>query len=205
MKLIIKEYLASLRERDELDAILPDLLSQMGLEVFIRPSRGHKEYGVDVAAAGKLEDDIERVYLFSVKSGNLDDRDWDGDSNQALRQSLNAIRDVFIPVHMPIEHSGKPIVICPCYGGELKRSISANVAQYEKSNTTKNISYSRWDGEKLSNYIENYFLKEDFLPKEFQGLLRKSLALLDEPESSYNFFSQLIPLILTRNEKPYMV
>lgn len=31
MKLILKDYLASLKERNELDALLPTLLSQMGL------------------------------------------------------------------------------------------------------------------------------------------------------------------------------
>ena len=37
MKLMIRQYLASLKERGELDALLPDLLSQMGLEVFLKP------------------------------------------------------------------------------------------------------------------------------------------------------------------------
>jgi hypothetical protein len=69
MKLIIKEYLASLKEREELDAILPDLLSQMGLNVFSRPTRGTRQSGVDVAAA--INDGIEKVYLFSIKSGDL--------------------------------------------------------------------------------------------------------------------------------------
>jgi hypothetical protein len=202
MRLILKEYLSSLRERNELDAILQDLLSQMGLDVFIRPSPGHKEFGVDIAAVGAVKDDIERVYLFSVKAGDLDGRDWDGDSNQALRQSLNEIKDVFIPTFMPSEHEGKPIVICSCYGGDLKRSISANVSQYEKQNTSENISYSRWDGEKLSSLIEQHFLREDLLPKEFRGLLRKSLALLDEPESSYHFFKELVSLIFSKKAKP---
>lgn len=31
MKLILKEYLRSLKERNELDALLPDLLTEMGM------------------------------------------------------------------------------------------------------------------------------------------------------------------------------
>lgn len=54
MKLILKQYLASLKERAELDAVLPDLLSSMGMNVFISPTRGVKEYGVDMAAIGKV-------------------------------------------------------------------------------------------------------------------------------------------------------
>lgn len=45
MKLILKEYLRSLKERDELDRILPDLLSQMGANLFVSPIRGKREYG----------------------------------------------------------------------------------------------------------------------------------------------------------------
>ncbi len=36
MKLIIRQYIAGLKERRELDAVLPDLLSQMGLVVYSR-------------------------------------------------------------------------------------------------------------------------------------------------------------------------
>ena len=50
MKLILKQYLSSLKERGELDAILPDLLSQLGLNVFSRPGRGTRQDGVDVGS-----------------------------------------------------------------------------------------------------------------------------------------------------------
>ena len=55
MKLLIRDYLASLRERDELDAILPDLLSELGFNVYSRPQRGTSQLGVDIAAVGKME------------------------------------------------------------------------------------------------------------------------------------------------------
>ncbi len=68
MKLLIRQYLASLKEGGELDALLPDILSQMGLEVFLKPGIGSRQYGVDVGAYGKLSEDSEnKVYLFSVK------------------------------------------------------------------------------------------------------------------------------------------
>jgi hypothetical protein len=41
-----------------------------------------------------------KVYLFSVKSGDLDRRDWDG-KPQDLRPSINEIIDVFIPTRIP--------------------------------------------------------------------------------------------------------
>lgn len=93
MKLILKEYLSSLRERGELDAILPDLLSQLGLNVYSRPGRGTRQDGVDVGAVGSLDDGPEKVYLFSIKPGDLTRKGWDGDSVQSLRPSLNEIID----------------------------------------------------------------------------------------------------------------
>ena len=131
MKLIIRQYLASLKERGELDAILPDLLSELGLNVYSRPSRGTRQDGVDVAAVGKLEgDDADKVYLFSIKAGDLTRSDWDGNTSQALRPSLNEIRDTYIPNRLPVEHRDKEIVICICLGGEIKENVSTQVEGY---------------------------------------------------------------------------
>jgi hypothetical protein len=77
MKLIIREYLSSLKERGELDAVLPDLLSERGLNVYSRPGRGTRQDGVDVGAVGSLDGGSEKVYLFSIKPGDLTRRDWD--------------------------------------------------------------------------------------------------------------------------------
>jgi hypothetical protein len=46
---------------------------------------------VDVGAFGKLSSESEsKVYLFSVKSGDLDRRDWDG-KPQDLRPSIRIV------------------------------------------------------------------------------------------------------------------
>lgn len=195
MKLIIKEYLSSLREREELDAILPDLLSQMGLNVFISPSRGVKEYGVDIAAVGKLEDAKEKVYLFSVKSGNLTRETWDGASAQSLRPSLNQILDAFIPSRIPSKHQDKVIEICLCFGGDIHSGIRQEVSGYTNSHSTESISFSEWNGDKLAEYIERYFLREDLAPPNVRSHLRKTLAMIDEPEISFKHFQVLVDTV----------
>jgi len=200
MKLILKQYLASLRERGELDVVLPDLLSQMGLNVFISPTRGVKEYGVDIAAVGSIKEGEEKVYLFSVKAGNLTRSTWDGTSDQALRPSLNEIQDSFIPTRIPPEHLNKPVVICLCFGGDISSVIRQEVTGYEKSNTRGGISFEEWNGDKLSELIIEYLLKEELLPKDWQSLLRKSLALIDEAETSHNHFQKLIRFILEKSD-----
>lgn len=195
MKLIIREYLASLKERKELDVLLPDLLSQMGLIVFSKAGIGNRQYGVDVAAFGCIDDGLEKVYLFSIKSGDLGRQDWDAGKPADLRPSLQEILDVYIPTHIPNEYKDKPIEICLCFGGDLKEDVRLNVTCFIDKNTKGNISFSEWGGEKLAQYIEQYFLKEELLPEKYRSNLRKSLAMLDEPEISHNYFKQLVNLL----------
>ncbi|MEX6399665.1 hypothetical protein AB6E88_22210, partial [Providencia hangzhouensis] len=197
MKLILKQYLASLKERAELDAVLPDLLSSMGMNVFISPTRGVKEYGVDIAAVGRINNEEDKVYLFSVKSGNLTRETWNGNTDQALRPSLDEIQDSFISSRLPPEHRDKRIIICLCFGGDVSSGIRQDVSGYEQKNTRDNISFEEWNGDKLSEFIQQYLLKEELLPSSSQALLRKSLALLEEPESSSKHFSLLIDRILS--------
>lgn len=200
MKLIIKEYLASLRERDELDAILPDLLSQMGLNVFISPSRGTKEYGVDIAAVGSINGGEEKVYLFSVKAGNLTRSTWNGSADQALRPSLDEILDAFIPSRLPSEHANKPVEICLCFGGDVQSKIRQEVSGYTTRNQGDNLSFSEWNGDKLADYIEQYFMSADIVPEHLRSQLRKSLAMIDEPEVSFKHFDNLIQLLSKTEE-----
>lgn len=70
---------------------LPELLSDMGFNVISKPQIGTRQHGVDVAAIGKNSQGQDAVYLFSIKGGDLTRKEWDGDTNQALRPSLNEI------------------------------------------------------------------------------------------------------------------
>ncbi len=192
MKLIVRQYLSALREREELDAILPDLLSELGLNVISRPSRGTTQYGVDVAAVGALNDGNEKVFLFSIKAGDLTRRDWDGDSAQSLRPSLNEILDVYIPRYIPIEHKDKEIVVCLCFGGDIREDVRPRVEGFVVQNSRQGVVFEQWNGDKLASLILSSFLKEELLPKNAHSKLRKTLALIDEPEASINHFKMLV-------------
>lgn len=204
MKLVIRQYLASLKERGELDALLPDLLSQIGLEVFLKPGVGSRQFGVDVAAFGKLSSESEdKVYLFSVKSGDLDRKDWDGGNPQDLRPSINEIIDVFIPTRIPVEYKDFPVEICLCFGGEVKEEVRPNVSMFLGKLKTDDLTFSEWNGDRLAYLIELHMLREELLPRNCRALLRKSLAMIDEPEVSFKHFSKLaINLTRTDNKKP---
>lgn len=194
MKPVIREYLASLRERGELDAVLPDLLSELGFTVFSRPSRGTRQFGVDVAAIGPQGDD--RVYLFSVKRGDLTRSEWRGDSDQALRPSLDEILDAYIPNHLPPEHTSKCIVICPCFGGEVAEAAHEAFYGYMKTKTTERVGFSVWNGDRLAGYLESGLLREGLLSSDMRSSLRKAIAMSDEPDVSFAHFVRLVGAIV---------
>jgi hypothetical protein len=191
VNLVIRQYLASLRERGELDAVLPDLLSQMGLTVFSRPRRGTRQDGVDVGAVGSIDGGAESVYLFSIKAGDLTRAEWDGEA-QALRPSLNAIVGPYIRNRLPVEHRDKPIVVCVCLGGDVREEVRPDLVAYFESQQTDVVSFEEWNGDRLAKEIQRHLLREELLPEGARSSLRKALALLDQPGSSFGHFNALV-------------
>ena len=202
MKLILRQYLADLRERDELDAILPVLLSEIGFTVLSTPSRGTRQAGVDVAAVGPDEDDSGRrkLFLFAIKPGDLGRRDWDADNPQAPRQSLNEILDSYIHSRIPKQYQELEIAICLCIGGEMREDVRAQWAGYVETHRDKpDICFREWNGDRLAELLSSGVLKEGLLETELQGDFRKSIAMVDHPDVSYRFFTQLVRGLLYNN------
>lgn len=192
MKLVIREYLASLRERGELDAVLPDLLTELGFTVYSRPALGTRQYGVDVAAVGIGRDGIRRVHLFSVKSGDLDRAEWNTASPQSLRPSLDEILDHYIASRIPPEYAALPIAICLTFGGAIDEQVRAEVTGYMTRNTTDRISYEEWNGDRLADVILGGILREGLLPAPLRSHLRKSVAMVEEPDIALDHFGKLL-------------
>jgi len=191
MKLLIRDYLGSLRERDELDAILPDLLSELGFHVYSRPQRGTSQLGVDIAAVGKDDNDGEKkLFLFSVKQGDLTRQDWDG-TPQALRSSLDEILDAYIPHRIPARYKGLDIVICLAFGGDVNEQVRDKLTGFIARNTTARVTFDEWNGDKIAGMILKGILREEILPKPMRSSFQKAVAMVDEPDISYEHFSRL--------------
>jgi hypothetical protein len=191
VKLIVRQYLASLKERGELDTILPDLLSSLGLTVYSRPGRGTTQHGVDIAAVGKLDDGEEKIFLLSVKQGNLTRQDWNGPP-QALRPSLDDILDVYIPNKIPKRYKHLKIAICLCFGGDMQEQVRDSVEGYIRKNTTSKVSFEVWNGDEIAGLILRGILREEILPKSHRSSFQKAVALVDEPDAAYNHFADLV-------------
>lgn len=190
MKLLIRDYIASLKEREELDAILPDLLSELGFTVYSRPRRGTLQRGVDIAAVGEDDDGERKVFLFSVKQGDLTRQDWDG-TPQALRSSLNEIRDVYIRNRIPARYKNLKILICLAFGGDVHEQVRESLAGYIAENTNSRISFDEWNGDKIAGMILKGILREEILPKPMRSRFQKAVAMVDEPDVSYDHFRWL--------------
>lgn len=190
MKLLIRDYLASLKEREELDAILPDLLSELGFTVYSRPQRGTLQRGVDIAAVGEDDNGERKVFLFSVKQGDLKRQDWDG-TPQALRSSLNEIQDVYIRNRIPARYKDLKIVICLAFGGDVHEQVRESLTGYIAENTNNQITFDEWNGDKIAGLILKGILREEILPKSMRSCFQKAVAMLDEPDVSYIFFRRL--------------
>jgi hypothetical protein len=192
MKLLFRSYLASLRERTELDAILPDLLSELGYTVYSRPQRGTAQAGVDIAAVGTDEDGVRKVFLFSVKQGDLTRQSWNDGTVQGLRPSLDEILDNYIPHRIPKRYQKLKIVICLVFGGDMQEQVRSTVNGYIKRHSTKKISFDEWNGDKIAGLLLQGILREEIMPKALRSHFQKSVALVDEPDIAYRHFARLV-------------
>ena len=190
MKLIFVEYLASLKERGELDLIMPDLLSEIGLSVISRPAVGTKQYGVDVAAVGDSEG-VRKVFLISIKPGDLRRSGWNA-GEQCLRASLDQIEDVYIPKLLPGRYKHLPVVVVLCLGGELHEDVRTDVESYIDRHTREGVAFEVWNGDMLADLLLSGVLRENALPKTWRTDFRKSVALVDEPDISFGHFCHFV-------------
>jgi hypothetical protein len=188
---IVREFFRGLRERDELDAIIPELLTAMGFEVLSRPMKGTRQYGADVAAIGVDDDGVRKLFLFAIKKGDLNREEWDGASPQSLRPSLNEIRDAYLSGLAP-QHRDLPVVVCATIGGIVLENVQRQVNGYMQAESKGGIEFRLWTGDTLTGKVVNGALREELFPPERRTLLRRAAALVEEPDASLGQFTRLI-------------
>lgn len=203
MKLILKEYLASLKERGDLDkSVLPNLLSEIGLRVLNKPMIGTRQNGVDIAAVGRIkgEDKKRFLYLFCIKAGNISRNDWNS-GVQAVRPELDEIRDVYLRSNVAREYAELPVKICLCFGGELDETVLTNWAGYTDRNTTNNISYEEWNGDRIAELMMRCLLARELLDDESRRNFQKAVAMVNEPNACYEYTRAFLGNLLLKGFK----
>jgi hypothetical protein len=166
----------------------------MGIEPLTTPQIGVRQDGVDIAARGEFEG-INTFLLFVIKQGDIGRTDWDG-TPQSIRPTLNEVIDVYIKNRIPSQYNDVPSKIILSTGGMLKQEIVTNWSGYISSNSNNRITFDLWDGNKLSSYIMKHMMNENLFPNEAKKYLRKSLALVGEPDYDVHDFYNLIDKLL---------
>lgn len=192
MRLIIKDYLLCLREKDELDLLLCDLLLQMGYATDSQPKTGSRQYGVDIRAHND-----EEILLCVVKQGNMDRRIWSADPN-AVRQSLEDIRDVYMRF-LRSELRGKRLHIAVVSNGVIEETVYPNWTGYVDSNVEWDgvpVQLEFWDINMLVLMVQEHLLNECMFEEAMRSQLRKALYFVEEGDYPNRYFEQIINGIL---------
>ena len=188
MLLIIKNYLQTLKEKDELDLLLCDLLLQSGYILDSIPKTGSRQFGVDIQAHSKTE-----LLLLVVKQGNIDRTVWSGGPN-AVRQSLDEIFDVSLRNLSPSDQK-KKIRVIVATNGYLDEPAKLNWQGYQDAHQSwqeKKISFDFWGLDEIASQVRDKMFSERLFPKELQALFRKALYFAEEPDYKPGFFEQIV-------------
>ncbi len=201
MKLIVEPYLQELNERPELENLVVSLLEKMGLDVYVVPQKGPRQYGVDVAAVGIWPGDTcEAVHLLTIKAGDIKRKNWDSGGVEDVRPSLNEIEDVYLTQRIRPQDKGKPVKVYICCGGRVCQEIDGNVTAYMtkmiKRHEHDRLSVSVLDGPRLTSLLMQYLFDERTFVSGDQSLLKRCLATLDEPDLVERYFLEFLPSVL---------
>ena len=183
MRLALSQYLRTLRERDEFDRLLPELLTQMGYVPLVKPKAGVRQFGVDFPAAGRSPaDGVDELLLFVIKQGDIGRRTWTGDPN-AVRESMDEIIDVWLASHVPAEYKGHRKVIVVATTGDLGQEVQPNWAGFATRHP--HLRFELWGADKVADLVEAHLLNEHLFDGQDRADLRKALVL--GADSDYRF------------------
>jgi hypothetical protein len=192
IQLVLSHYLAGLRERDELDALLPEVLKAMGHSVLSRPQIGVAQAGIDVVSTKEDEGGAVDVFLFVIKFGDVGRFDFYG-GQQAIDPSIREACNVYIRNRLPepLQALRKRIVLVT--NGILKQeaqdgfaALSHDVAEHPQ------CSLEFWGTDQLTPLIEQHLFDETLLLATGKSDLRAALAGLEESDTAIHRFIRFV-------------
>lgn len=197
MKLVLADYIAALKEDQELDSFVVNLLKELDIIPLTVPQRG-RQHGVDIAAVGpdfESASNIETLFLFVIKQGDFSRSNWNTGVN-AIRPTLDEILDSYTPSSVPDRYGSLPKKIIVVTNGSMAQNVNMDWSGYTRNNSSSDRSYDFWGIDKLILLAERAQFSESLFPKDVQSMLRKSLALLDLAEYDYRHFYALLDKLL---------
>lgn len=188
IQLVLSHYLAGFRERNELDALLPELLKAMGHSVRSRPQIGVREAGVDILSTKKNEQGELEVFLFVIKFGDIGRDDFYVGS-QAILPSIREANNDFIRNRLPepLRNLRKRFVLVT--NGGLKKEIETGFSALSvEVAENPQCSLDFWGIDQLTPMIDVYLFDENLLLDKGKSDLRAALAGLEESDTAIHRF-----------------
>lgn len=197
MKILLDEYLKILKEKDELDLLLCDLLLLDGYTVANRPKSGERQYGVDILAQKG-----NNTYLFVIKQKDITRDIWDS-GKDSVRQSINEIIDVYLPMMIPQNHSCKEYHIVLVTNGYILSAVQPNWVglqnQYKAFNGTP-IIFESWTLDVLVQKCSELAFSDILFGRNNQSNLRKVLYYIDENGFESIYYERVIDQLFIQIE-----
>ncbi|AON53117.1 MULTISPECIES: hypothetical protein [Herbaspirillum] len=192
IQLVLSNYLSGLKERHELDALLPELLKAMGHSVLSRPQVGVGQGGVDVMSTCIAEDGTETVFLFIIKFGDVKRSDlYSGD--QAIAPSVREACNDFVRnrIQAPLQNNPKHIVLVS--NGELRQEAQSGFAALSSDVASRPLcSLHFWGTDQLTPLIERHLFDEVLLLSKGKSDLRTALAGLENSDMAIRSFARFV-------------
>ena len=197
---IIKQYVYSLKEDDELDFIFPMLLERMGYRILSTPrqSKGMSQYGRDVIAVKKLKG-VPTLFLFELKGFAAKDiTDRTLNEKDGLIESLRASKyTVYEDASIP-DLKDYPRMYVFVHNGMVDANAQPTLNGFIKSEFPEG-NFERWDLAKLTSLFSTYLFDETLLADdESYRLFKKCLVLLDAEENDMSDLVRLVDLQIAK-------
>ena len=188
IQLVLSHYLACLKERNELDVLLPDLLRAMGHSVLSRPQIGVAQGGVDVLSTCRDGNGEAEVFLFIVKFGNIGRSDFYA-NDQSISPSVRQAVANYVRTRLERRLQALPKRFVLVTNGVLKEEARADfTALVDEVAERPACSLELWGLDQLAPLIEQHLFSEALILGGHKGDLRAATAGLEDFESSIRRF-----------------
>ena len=204
--IVVRKYLESLTESDELDMIFPILLESKGFRILTKPKefKGFPQYGKDVVAVGKdFDDGVLKRFYFEIKGG--EDRHITTQTykkDDGIRESIIEAKDKkFTSSYKKFD--SLPLKIVLVHNGETKANVREVFEDFIEKQFPKDgdIEFGQWDISQLTKlFAENLFGAYLLTDQKTTTLFNRVLVNLNSNDGVQRDFIELIDVLLFEKE-----
>lgn len=204
--IIIRDYLESLTENEELDSIFPILLESKGFIILSKPKefKGFPQYGKDIVAVGKdFEDGILRRFYFEIKGGadrHITTQTYN--KNDGIRESIIEAKDKnFSSTYDNFENL--PLKIILVHNGEVKANVKDTFEDFIKKEFSKSddLKFERWGISELTKLFSEHLFGAFLLTDQTTTkLFNRALVNLNVSDGISKDYIDLLNLLLNKEE-----